>query len=193
MSRVVLLPHAASSVTSARRRLCSDLRACGVDHTRVDNAAIVLSELLSNALRHAAPLPDPFPPGCVQVNWELGGGPAAGPQDGWLEVAVRDGGAQTLPRLARPSLSALGGRGLGIVEHIAAKWGTEVDDRVTTVWAVLEVAEPEPEGLESASGPQSRAPGPGAPTGRRAGAGPGTGASGDPGVQVSAWQKAATA
>ncbi|WP_394350136.1 ATP-binding protein [Streptomonospora sp. PA3] len=144
MSRVVLLPHAASSVTSARRRLCSDLRACGVGPAKVDDAAIVLSELLSNALRHAAPLPEPFPPGCVQVAWEVENPSAAGGRDGWLEVAVRDGGAQTLPRLARPSLSALGGRGLGIVEHIAAKWGTEVDDRVTTVWAVLETAVAEP-------------------------------------------------
>ncbi|MDA0564635.1 ATP-binding protein [Streptomonospora sp. S1-112] len=136
MSRNVLLPHAPSSVTSARRRMCSDLRASGIETAKIDDAAIVLSELLSNALRHAAPLPDPFPPGCVQVCWEVGGTNAAA---AWLEVSVRDGGAETLPRLARPSLSALGGRGLGIVEHLAAKWGTEVDDTVTTVWAVLEV------------------------------------------------------
>ncbi|GAA4957713.1 MULTISPECIES: ATP-binding protein [Streptomonospora] len=165
MSRVVLLPHAASSVTSARRRLCSDLRACGVDNTKVDDAAIVLSELLSNALRHASCLPDPFPPGCVEVSWELGDASAGGARSGWLEVTVRDGGAQTLPRLARPSLSGLGGRGLGIVEHIAAKWGTEVDDRVTTVWAVLEAApeQPEPragEPPERASGSAGAAPAP---------------------------------
>ncbi|GAA4918977.1 ATP-binding protein [Streptomonospora salina] len=142
MSRVVLLRHAASSVTSARRGLCSDLRACGVAADTVDDAAIVLSELLSNALRHAAPLPEPFPSECVRVSWDVGGAAAAEARDGWLEVAVCDGGAQTLPRLARPSVSALGGRGLGIVENIAAKWGTEVDDRVTTVWAVLEAAVP---------------------------------------------------
>ncbi|MFC3522441.1 ATP-binding protein [Streptomonospora nanhaiensis] len=141
MSRNVLLPHAPSSVTSARRRMCSDLRASGIETGKIDDAAIVLSELLSNALRHAAPLPDPFPPECVQVCWEVGGTDTAA---SWLEVSVRDGGAETLPRLARPSLSALGGRGLGIVEHLAAKWGTEVDDTVTTVWAVLEVEVPAP-------------------------------------------------
>ncbi|MFC4564079.1 ATP-binding protein [Nocardiopsis mangrovi] len=138
MPRAVLLPHAPSSVTSARRHLCTDLRACNLDATKVNDAALVLSELLSNALRHAAPLPEPFPPGSVQVSWEVGRD-AGGAGSGWLEISVRDGGAETLPRIARPSLSALGGRGLGIVQHIAAKWGTEVDDRVTTVWAVLEV------------------------------------------------------
>ncbi|MDT0303955.1 ATP-binding protein [Streptomonospora wellingtoniae] len=157
MSRVVLLPHAASSVTSARRRLCSDLRDCGLDNTKVDDAAIVLSELLSNALRHACCLPDPFPPGCVEVSWELGDASTGGARSGWLEVSVRDGGAQTLPRLARPSLSGLGGRGLGIVEHIAAKWGTEVDDRITTVWAVLEAAPEQPE--PAADAPHERASG----------------------------------
>ncbi|MFD0772597.1 ATP-binding protein [Streptomonospora algeriensis] len=143
-------------MTNARRGLCSELRACGVAPETIDDAAVVLSELLSNALRHAAPLPDPFPSGCVQVSWEVGGAAAAGARDGWLEVAVCDGGAQTLPRLARPSVSALGGRGLSIVENLAAKWGTEVDDRVTTVWAVLEAAAPSgrtaPEGRERAPG-----------------------------------------
>ncbi|MFC7743445.1 hypothetical protein ACFQXA_24470 [Nocardiopsis composta] len=57
---------------------------------------------------------------------------------------MRDGGASTLPRIARPSISALGGRGLGIVEHLAARWGTEVEDEVTTVWAVLRVPVEEP-------------------------------------------------
>ncbi|CAM3991994.1 ATP-binding protein [Nocardiopsis rhodophaea] len=136
MSRAVLLPHAPSSVSTARRRLCSDLRDAGLQSARVNDAALVLSELLSNALRHASPLPDPFPPDCIEAAWSVG----TDDGDGWLEIAVTDGGAATLPRIARPSASALGGRGLDIVAHIAAKWGTEVDGGVTTVWAVLEVA-----------------------------------------------------
>ena len=39
VSRAVLLPHAPSSVTSARQRLCSDLRASGLGAARVDDAA----------------------------------------------------------------------------------------------------------------------------------------------------------
>jgi hypothetical protein len=36
-----------------------------------------------------------------------------------------------------PSLSSLGGRGLGIVDTIAADWGVEQGSDGTTVWAVL--------------------------------------------------------
>jgi anti-sigma regulatory factor (Ser/Thr protein kinase) len=138
-------------VTSARRHLCSDLHASGLTSGKVDDAALILSELLSNALRHAAPLPAPYPPGSVRVSWEVGR--SVDDHGGWLEIAVQDGGAETLPRIARPSLSALGGRGLGIVQHLAAKWGTEVDDRTTTVWAVLEVVPDEEPAADGAAVP----------------------------------------
>ncbi|WP_082126675.1 ATP-binding protein [Allosalinactinospora lopnorensis] len=139
MSRPLLLPHAPASVTSARRSLCSALEAAGVSEARVDDATLVLSELMSNALRHAAPLPEPFPPGSVGVSWKVAAGS--------LEIAICDGGSESLPRIARPSISALGGRGLGIVERIATRWGTEVDDQVTTVWAILDLSA---QGVESA-------------------------------------------
>ncbi|PSK99342.1 histidine kinase-like protein [Murinocardiopsis flavida] len=139
MSRAVLLPHAPSSVTEARQHLSSDLHSSGVLDAKVDDAALIVSELLSNALRHAAPLPPPFPAESVQISWRLVIEPRATDAGGWIEISVCDGGAETLPRIARPSLSALGGRGLGIVQCLAAKWGTEVDDDTTTVWAVVEL------------------------------------------------------
>ncbi|MDA2806500.1 ATP-binding protein [Nocardiopsis suaedae] len=140
MARTVLVPYAPSSVTSARQRLCTELEEGGLDAPRVNDAALVLSELLSNALRHASPLPPPFPPDSVQVAWDV---ETAASGRVRLEIRVRDGGASTLPRIARPSPSALGGRGLGIVEHLARRWGTEVDGSVTTVWAVLELGDGE--------------------------------------------------
>ncbi|UOE18923.1 ATP-binding protein [Thermobifida halotolerans] len=141
MSRAVLLPHAPSSVAVARRYLCADLRSMGVVRSLVDDAAIVLTELLVNALRHAAPLPPPHPPEQVRVAWSLvRASEAPEPSEGnWVEIAVSDGGGETLPRLASPSVSALGGRGLGIVQRLASKWGTEVDDSTTTVWAVIDI------------------------------------------------------
>jgi anti-sigma regulatory factor (Ser/Thr protein kinase) len=123
-------------VAGARQRLCRDLRAMRISEERVDDAALVISELVSNALRHARPLPTPED--SVGVSWraEVDRGSKA---CGWVEIAVRDGGSSTMPRVARPSVSGLGGRGLGIVQSLSGRWGTEMDATTTTVWAVLDI------------------------------------------------------
>jgi len=89
------------------------------------DAALVVSELLSNAIRHARPLPGSM----LQVAWVL--------MDGWIEVSVSDGGATTRPHPARPSRFSLGGRGLAIVKHLSSSWGVRTSEGGTTVWAVL--------------------------------------------------------
>jgi anti-sigma regulatory factor (Ser/Thr protein kinase) len=124
-SSVVLLPHAPSSVAVARRRLSAELAASGVFESIVDDASVIVSELLSNALRHARPLPS----GQVRLTWVRTGE--------LLELAVSDGGAMTEPRRGPGTLSSLGGRGLGIVEALCEGWGVRHDDGSTTVWAVL--------------------------------------------------------
>jgi anti-sigma regulatory factor (Ser/Thr protein kinase) len=121
----VLLPWAPASVAVARQRLAADLSAAGIFETAVGDAVLVVSELLSNAIRHARPLPG----ASVQVAWALG--------DNAIEVAVSDGGAATTPARTLASVSALGGRGLGIVEYVARRWGIRSDDSGQTVWAVL--------------------------------------------------------
>jgi anti-sigma regulatory factor (Ser/Thr protein kinase) len=124
-SATVLLPHASASVRSARRRLAADLARRGVPPQVVEDAVLVVSEIVSNALKHARPLTS----GKVQVAWDV---PA-----GAVEIAVTDGGGPTRPYVQMPSLSSLGGRGLGIVATIAADWGVEQTPDGTTVWAVL--------------------------------------------------------
>ncbi|GAA1509920.1 ATP-binding protein [Streptomyces synnematoformans] len=52
----IAVPHGPDGVGLARRRLRADLRARGMAETTVDDAVLVLSELLSNACRHARPL-----------------------------------------------------------------------------------------------------------------------------------------
>jgi len=84
-----------------------------------------LSELLSNAIRHARPLPGAL----VQVSWAL--------CEGSLTVSVRDGGSRTRPHAGHPSPSAVGGRGLAIVECLASTWGVQDSTAGVTVWAVL--------------------------------------------------------
>ncbi|MBO0833756.1 MAG: ATP-binding protein [Actinobacteria bacterium] len=121
----MLLPWTAASVALARQRLAADLSAEGIFEATAGNAVLVVSELLSNAIQHARPLPGAN----VQVAWAFG-------RDA-IEVAVSDGGSPTRPARTHASVSALGGRGLDIVEHVSSNWGVRSDDSGQTVWAVV--------------------------------------------------------
>src|ERR1035437_2439351 len=125
---VLMLPFAASSVGVARQRLVSDLIADGIGDSAVCDVALVFSELLSNALRHAGPLPGAQ----IRVAWRL--------DPDSVQVSVRDGGGQTQPELGQPTQAATGGRGLRIVEKLSQGWGTSRDDEGTTVWARVPVS-----------------------------------------------------
>ena len=124
-SSVVLLPHAPSSVVAARWHITTQLREAGIVSPAIGDATLVVSELLTNAILHARPLPGAQ----VLVAWAL--------RERSLEVAVSDGGSMTRPRTAQPSLSSIGGRGLAIVEYLSSRWGVLASDFGLTVWAVL--------------------------------------------------------
>lgn len=127
-SEAVLVPHASVGVGAARHRLISDLTERGLPGVVVDDAALVLSELLSNALKHAHALPS----GSVRAAWALR-------PDHLLAVEVTDGGGPTRPRQASPSLTARGGRGLSIIDALAADWGVRGSGDEVTVWALLPI------------------------------------------------------
>ena len=124
---VLLLPFAAASVGVARRRLMSDLIAADVYDSAVCDVALVISELLSNALRHAAPLPEAK----IRVTWRI--------DSVSVQVSVSDGGGPTVPELGEPTQGATGGRGLRIVERLSSRWGTSTGADGTTVWAEVPV------------------------------------------------------
>lgn len=124
-SSVVHLPCAPASVALARRALSTDLRAAGVFDEAVLEAALVVSELLSNAILHAYPLPGQR----FRVAWAVDGTT--------VEVAVSDGGGPSVPRAAHPSALSVRGRGLAIVEQLCQTWGVRTDEIGLTVWAVL--------------------------------------------------------
>jgi len=137
---VLLLPFAAASVGVARRRLVSDLIAADVYDSAVCDVALVISELFSNALRHAAPLPGAQ----IRVAWQI--------EPVSVRVEVSDGGAPTVPELGEPARGAIGGRGLRIVEQLSTKWGTSTSEDGTTVWAEMPVRPPAAESEMTAVG-----------------------------------------
>jgi anti-sigma regulatory factor (Ser/Thr protein kinase) len=112
-SGMLVLPYTASSVGVARRRLIGDLAEAGVGESTACDAGLVISELISNALRHATPLPG----NSIGVSWGL--------RADSVTVAVTDGGAETMPRVHQPTGSSLGGRGLGIVDRLSIQWGVQ--------------------------------------------------------------------
>jgi anti-sigma regulatory factor (Ser/Thr protein kinase) len=134
-SSTMVLPHGPVGVGKARRRLRKELYEVGAPDAVVDDAMLILSELLSNACRHARPIENGGPASGLRAAWRLD-------EEGLLTLEVTDGGGPTRPRPSSPSLTARGGRGLGIVSSLSLDWGVrDTPGEVTevTVWAMLAV------------------------------------------------------
>jgi anti-sigma regulatory factor (Ser/Thr protein kinase) len=89
-----------------------------------DDAALVVSELVTNALRHGA--------GSVVLRASF--------NDGRLSIAVSDSG-DALPEQLPIDAERIGGLGLHIVERVSGEWGVAPFPGGKAVWAVL--ADPE--------------------------------------------------
>ncbi|WP_185992777.1 ATP-binding protein [Streptomyces sp. 130] len=133
-SSSMAVPHGPAGVGQARHRMREQLRSHGVSDSVVDDAVLILSELLSNACRHGRPL-----------GWQTGAGDgdvrAAWHVDrtGGLTVEVTDGGGPTRPVPATPSVTARGGRGLNIISALAQEWGVRDDaPGEVTVWVLVD-------------------------------------------------------
>ena len=124
-ARTIRVPWRATSVSSVRRTLVEDLESRDVPTVVVDEAEIVVSELVSNAIRHARALSD----GNLRVHWKV--------KAGVVEVEVTDGGSESSPRPAPRTIWAPSGRGLRLVRSLAHEWGVTEDRNGTTVWASL--------------------------------------------------------
>jgi anti-sigma regulatory factor (Ser/Thr protein kinase) len=103
------LPAENSRVGEARRRVRSILRGWGADRCG-DDMVLIVSELFTNAVRHS---------GGDRIDvtmWTA---------EGLLYVEITDRGpaeGQPTPRVA--AADDEGGRGLMLVEHLAARWGS---------------------------------------------------------------------
>ena len=128
----VTVPHAPASAGEVRRLLVADLLAGAVDSTdSLEEAALLVTELVGNAVRHARPLPD----GWVLVSWRIEGTR--------LHIRVTDGGSPLAePHVAHAGPQDIRGRGLSIVDALALQWGVERGRGSSTVWATLTLGSP---------------------------------------------------
>ncbi|WP_432541479.1 ATP-binding SpoIIE family protein phosphatase [Kineococcus sp. SYSU DK002] len=117
------LPPDIRSVASAREFLRGRLLAWSADEL-ADEAELVLSELVTNALVHAG--------GGAGLTLRFDGAARR------LTVEVEDSSTRS-PRERDAGPDALGGRGLAIVEAVADAWGVRTTGDGKTVWAELAV------------------------------------------------------
>ena len=130
----LLVPFAATSAAIVRHRCVDELRARGIAPATVDDTALVLSELVGNAIRHGQALDG----GGIEVRWQISAGT--------VRIEVRDGGRgplrheATMPVAGGGSADAESGRGLAIVGMLSTSWGSAFDAAEAVVWADIPVA-----------------------------------------------------
>jgi anti-sigma regulatory factor (Ser/Thr protein kinase) len=111
-----VLPNAASSPAAARHVLAEALRdGCGSE--TIETAQLLLSEVVTNAVLHAQ--------GEIHVSVACDGGR--------VRVEVADA-SRNAPAPRRASAHATTGRGMMLVDAIAAAWGVERRPPGKVVW-----------------------------------------------------------
>ena len=85
----------------------------------VDDALLVISELVTNAVRHAGT--------ASTLELELG------QTDGRLRIVLADGSSNP-PRVRRADGAAEGGRGMAILAALSDRWGIDEDAAGKRVW-----------------------------------------------------------
>jgi serine phosphatase RsbU (regulator of sigma subunit) len=110
------LPPEPAVVAGARAAVARQLEAWGLEES-VFTTELIVSELLTNAIRHAeAP---------IQLRVIL---------DGTLNCEVSDG-SSTAPHLRRADRYDEGGRGLMLVAQLTERWGSRATRTGKTIWA----------------------------------------------------------
>src|SRR3712207_680112 len=122
------VPFTAPSAARVRKELRDWMVTQGLPRDVVEDARVVVSELVGNSVRHAQPLPSNE----IVVRWGL--------DDDGLVLSVSDGGgSRSSPHTVTASMSAVSGRGLSIVDALAQRWWVEDRDGFTTVHVHMSV------------------------------------------------------
>jgi anti-sigma regulatory factor (Ser/Thr protein kinase) len=118
------VPGGVQAPRHARSVMSSHLR--DIDPTVASDAELIISELVTNSVRHAGVESDQL----VTVDLML--------LNEHLRITVTDPGCDLEPRLITDDLDGLGGHGLRLVEQLSAAWGVGRDAvGATQVWCDL--------------------------------------------------------
>ena len=112
-----VVPNRPDSTPAARAFLSRLLDGWGIPEEVIDDASLLATELLSNAVRHGT--------GLVTLRVEVEGGV--------VQVRVHDDAAE-MPVVKDVDPTSTGGRGLFLVECVADQWGSDPDGDGKTVW-----------------------------------------------------------
>jgi anti-sigma regulatory factor (Ser/Thr protein kinase) len=121
------LPHSEEAPTLARRLVEEQLMPL-LPGRRADELLLLVSELVTNAVRHSEPLPD----GTIGLQFER-------TPDG-VRVAVTDGGKHLVPDGLAFHSETNGHFGLFFVDKYADRWGFSLDG-VKGVWFMVDLAD----------------------------------------------------
>ncbi len=114
----ISLPFASSTPSIARTKLAGFLTINRVPPTIIDNALIVISEMIANAVSHGVPTSD----GTVEISWSIN---AAGDL---LELSVHDAGEGGSLDPIDFDEDSLSGRGLAIINRVADRWWVDMSE-----------------------------------------------------------------
>lgn len=111
----IRLPFALSTAGIARTKLAGFLTVQRVDPEVIDDALIVLGEMLANALCHGVPASDDT----IEITWAIKGD--------LLELSVYDAGVGGSLEPIDFDEDSLSGRGLSIINRVADRWWVDMD------------------------------------------------------------------
>lgn len=121
------VPFVAESAASVRHSLEGWLAAQGIGDPVLNDARLIISELVGNAVRHASPLGEH-----ILVRWRI--------EEDLLLLSVCDGGGETAPTRVAATVDDVSGRGLAIVEALSVAWWVERTQQMHAVHVRLALA-----------------------------------------------------
>ena len=110
----VRLPFAPSTPGMVRTRLAGFLTVHRASNDVIDDALIVISEMIANAVSHGVPDHD----GAIEISWSINGT--------LLELSVLDGGMGGHLKPVDFDHDSLSGRGLSIISRVADRWWVDM-------------------------------------------------------------------